>query len=102
MGVSREGARTHRYTAFVGYEGGPLGAYRYLEEVIEASDTREAARRAFELAGLHPDEEFPELLIVPEDQVHIFTRDDEGAAVTFEEDLPRLLRKGPKASLGHL
>jgi hypothetical protein len=78
-----------RYAVHVELQDVP-DAYRDLEVVIEAADPRLAAARAFELAGVHPDEEFPQLLVVPEVQVHVYTRDDAGKAVTADEDLPRL------------
>jgi hypothetical protein len=81
--------------AFIGLDDSP-SRYQAVEEIIEAADAREAAGTVIELAHLHPDDLFPEILIVPEDKVAIFTRDDCGNAVTFEEDFPRLLAKGPK------
>jgi hypothetical protein len=56
-------------------------------------DPRHAAQQVIDRLQVHPDEEFPELLIVPEDQVHVFTRDDDGRAVTPDEDVPRLIRR---------
>jgi hypothetical protein len=81
------------YAAYLGTEN---GAYRDLEELVEADDPRGAAQQVIDSMQLHPDEEFPELLIVPEDQVHIFTRDDAGRAVTPDEDMPRLIRREPQ------
>ena len=36
-------------------------------------------------------------MIVEEGHVAVFSRDDDGRAVTPEEDFPRLLEKGPNA-----
>lgn len=83
-------------TRFAAYLVLPDGTYRDLELVTEAPNPRAAARRAFELAGIHRDEEFPQVLIVPDDQVYVFGRDDSGAAVTPDEDLPRLIKRGPQ------
>ncbi len=71
-------------------------SYRDLEQTIEADSPREAAQQAFDRLVLHPDEQFPQLLIVPDEQVHVFTRDDEGRAVTTTEDAPRMMAQGPK------
>ena len=65
------------------------GTYRDLERTFEAPDARTAAQQALDLLDLHVDEEFAELLVVPDDRVHVFTRDDTGRAVTINEDLPR-------------
>jgi hypothetical protein len=73
------------------------GTYRDLEQTFEARGPREAARQAFDQLDLHRDEEFPELLVVPDDQVHIFTRDDQGRAVTVTEDMPRAMARGPRS-----
>jgi hypothetical protein len=81
--------------AFIGLDDGP-SRYQAVEEVIEAADAREAAGMVIQLAHIHPDDLFPEILVIPEDQVAIFTRDDCGNAATFEEDFPRLMAKGPK------
>ena len=81
-----------RYAAYLCM---PDGDYHDLEEVIEADSPREAAQQAIELAGIHPDDEFPQLLVVPDEEVHTFTRDDVGRAVTWDADLPRQIRKGP-------
>jgi hypothetical protein len=83
-----------RYSAFVAVDDGP-GRYQELEELIEAPDPRGAAQRAIELAAIHPDEEFPIVLVVEESQVATFSRDDSGLAVTPDEDFPRQLPKGP-------
>jgi hypothetical protein len=83
-----------RYSAFVALSDGP-GRYQELEEVIEAPDPRAAAQRAIDLAAIHPDDQFPVILIVEERDVSVFSRDDDGQAVTPTEDFPRLLEKGP-------
>lgn len=64
-----------RYAAYLCQ---PDGSHRDLEAVVEAGSPDEAARRAFELAGVHPDDEFPQILIVPDAEVQVFTRDDSG------------------------
>ena len=76
-------------------------SYRDLEDTFEAESPREAAQQAFDMLGareLHPDEEFPQLIVVPDAEVHVFTRDDGGRAVTTTEDLPRLMARGPRTS----
>lgn len=83
-----------RYSAFVALNDGP-GRYQELEETIEADDPRAAAQRAIHLAAIHPDDQFPVILIVEERDVSIFSRNDDGRAVTADEDFPRLLAKGP-------
>ncbi len=72
--------------------------YRDLEDVFEAEGPRQAAQRVFDrldIGDLHPDEEFPQVIVVPDDHVHVFTRNDEGRAVTMSEDIRRLTTKGP-------
>jgi hypothetical protein len=74
-------------------------SYRDLELTVEADDPRQAAQRVFDqltIAELHPDELFPQLIVVPEAEVSVFTRNDEGRAVTLTEDLPRLIAKAPR------
>jgi len=83
-----------RYSAFAALSDGP-GHYQELEDVIEADDPRSAAQRAIDLATIHPDDQFPVILIVEEGAVSVFSRDDDGRAVTPDEDFPRLLAKGP-------
>ncbi len=78
------------------------GRYQELEETIEADDPRAAAQRAIDLAAIHPDDQFPVILIVEEGQVAVFSRDDDGRAVTPDEDFPRLLEKGPNVVDVHL
>ncbi len=73
-------------------------SYRDLEETIEAESPSAAAQETFDHLALHPDEQFPQLLIVPDDQVHVFTRDDKGQALTTTEDVPRMIAKGPKTA----
>jgi len=75
------------------------GSYRDLERTFEAPDARTAAQQAFDLLDLHLDEEFPELLVVPDDHVQVFTRDDSGKAVTTTEDLPRSIARGPRFTI---
>jgi hypothetical protein len=89
-----------RYSAFITLDTGP-GHYQELDNVIEAADPRSAARRAIELAAIHPDDQFPVILIVEERDVSIFTRDDDGQAVTTDEDFARLLAKGPDVMILH-
>ncbi len=86
-----------RYSAFVALGDGP-GHYQELEEVIEAPDPRAAAQQAIDLATIHPDDQFPVILIVEEQAISIFSRDDDGQAVTPDEDFPRLLAKGSAVS----
>src|SRR5215472_18790341 len=74
-----------RYSAFVALSDGP-GRYQELEQTIEADDPRAAAQRAIDLAAIHPDDQFPIILIVEEGQVAVFSRDDGGGAVTPDED----------------
>src|SRR5437764_14915202 len=83
-----------RYSAFIALDTGP-GHYQELEEVIDAADPRAAAQQAIELTAIHPDDQFPVILIVEERDVSIFSRDDDGQAVTTDEDSPRLLARGP-------
>ncbi len=64
-----------RYSAFVALNDG-LGHYQELEEVIQAADPR-SAQRAIELAAIHPDDQFPVILMVEERDVSVFSRDDE-------------------------
>ena len=91
-----------KYSAFIALDNGP-GHYQELDELIDAPDPRSAAQRAIELAQIHPDEEFPQLLVIEERAVSIFTtRDDQGQAVTFDEDLPRLAAKGPETVVVHI
>src|SRR5215831_16678522 len=90
-----------RYSAFVALSDGP-GRYQELEETIEADDPRAAAQRAIDLAAIHPDDRFPVILIVEERHVSIFSRDDDGRAVTPDEDFPRLLERGPNLVDVHL
>jgi hypothetical protein len=71
------------------------GHYQELEEVIDTADPRSAAQRAIELSAIHPDDQFPVILIVEERDVSIFSRDDDSLAVTSDEHFPRLLAKGP-------
>ena len=84
-----------RYSAYVSVDIGP-GHNQEIDELIEAPDPRAAAQRAIEIARLHPDEQFPVILVVEEEDVSIFSRDDEGRAVTPGEDWPRLVAKGPQ------
>lgn len=84
---------------YAAYVCQPDGDYHDLEAVIEAISPHEAARRAFELAGIHPDDEFPQILIVQDADVHVFTRDDKGCAVTWDADLPRQIRRGPASAI---
>jgi hypothetical protein len=65
-----------------------------LERTIEAAGPREAAQVTFDELHIHADEQFPQLVVVPAEQVEVFTRDDWGRAVTMTEDLPRVLAKG--------
>lgn len=78
------------------------GRYQELEETIEAVDPRAAAQRTIDLAAIHPDDQFPVILIVEEQHVTVFSRDDDGRAVTPDEDFPRLLAKGPHVVDVHL
>ena len=90
-----------RYSAFVALSDGP-GRYQELEDTIEADDSRAAAQRAIDLAAVHPDDQFPVILIVEEGHVAVFSRDDDGQAVTTDEDFPRLMEKGPNVVDIHL
>jgi hypothetical protein len=90
-----------RYSAFVALSDGP-GRYQELEDTIEAEDPRAAAQRAIDLAAIHPDDQFPVILIVEERDVSVFSRDDAGKAVTSKEDFPRLLAKGPNVVDVHM
>jgi hypothetical protein len=90
-----------RYSAFVALSDGP-GRYQELEETIDAADPRSAAQRAIDLAAIHPDDQFPIILIVEERHVAVFSRDDDGRAVTPAEDFARLLEKGPNIVDVHL
>ncbi len=83
-----------RYSAFVALSDGP-GRYQELEETIEAPDPRTAAQRAIDRAAIHLDDQFPVILIVEERNVSVFSRNDDGQAVTPDEDFPRLSAKGP-------
>jgi hypothetical protein len=83
-----------RYSAFVALSDGP-GRYHELEETIEAPDPPSAAQRAIDRAAIHPDDQFPVILIVEERNVSVFSRNDSGRAVTPEEDFTRLMAKGP-------
>jgi hypothetical protein len=83
-----------RYSAFVALSDG-RGRYQELEELIEADGPRAAAQQAIDRAAIHPDDQFPVILIVEERHVSVFSRDDDGRAVTPDEDFPRLLAKGP-------
>jgi hypothetical protein len=83
-----------RYSAFVALSDGP-GRYQELEDTIEAPDPRSAAQRAIDRAAIHPDDQFPVILIVEERDVSIFSRNDDGQAVTPDEDFSRLMAKGP-------
>ncbi len=83
-----------RYSAFVALSDGP-GRYQELEATIEAPDPRRAAQRAIDLAAIHPDDQFPVILIVEERNVSVFSRNDDGQAVTPDEDFSRLSAKGP-------
>jgi hypothetical protein len=85
----------------VALSDGP-GRYQELEETIEADDPRAAAQRAIDLAAIHPDDQFPVILIVEEGHVAVFSRDDDGRAVTPDEDFPRLMEKGPHVVDLHL
>lgn len=76
-------------------------SYRDLELTVEAADPRQAAQRVFDqlsTVDLHPDEAFPQLIVVPECAVSVFTRNDEGRAVTLTEDLPRMIAKAPRGA----
>ena len=90
-----------RYSAFVALSDGP-GRYQELEQTIEAEDPCAAAQRAIDLAAIHPDDQFPVILIVEEHDVSVFSRNDEGRAVTSEVDFPRLLAKGPNVVDVHM
>ncbi|TMC05440.1 MAG: hypothetical protein E6J41_22090 [Chloroflexi bacterium] len=83
-----------RYSAFVALSDGP-GRYQELEDTIEAPDPRMAAQQAIDRAAIHPDDQFPVILVVEERHVSVFSRDDHGQAVTPNEDFPRLMAKGP-------
>jgi hypothetical protein len=83
-----------RYSAFIALDTGP-GHYQELDELIEASDPRTAAQVAIELMAVHPDDEFPVILIVEEGNMAVFSRDDDGQPITPDEDWPRLLARGP-------
>ena len=83
-----------RYAAFIGLAD---GRYQALEDVVEADDPRGAANKVISLVAFHPEELFPEILVVPDDEVHVFTRDDAGRAATTDEDMPRLIEKGPRS-----
>ena len=84
-----------RYAAYVALAD-PPGAYRDLELTIEAESPRDAARQAFELADLRAQGEWPEILVVPDDQVHVFLLDEHGRTVTVDEDLRRLAAPRPR------
>jgi hypothetical protein len=86
-----------RYSAFVALSDGP-GRHQELEELIEAEGPRAAAQRAIDRAAIHPDDQFPVILIVEERHVSVFSRDDDGLAVTPDEDFARLLAKAPTTS----
>ncbi len=73
--------------------------YRDLEQTFEAPNPRKAAQQAFDQLDLHPDEEFPEVLVVPDDQVHVFTRDDQGRAITLNEDMMRSMARGARFAI---
>ncbi len=83
-----------RYSAFVATDDGP-GHYQEIERLIDAPDPRSAAQQAIDLAAIHPDDQFPVILVVEEAAVSIFSRDDAGQARTPTEDFPRLLHHGP-------
>ena len=83
-----------RYSAFIALSDGP-GRYQELEETIEAPDPRTAAQQAIDRAAIHPDDQFPVVLIVEERNVSVFSRNDDGQAVTPDEDFPRVIAKGP-------
>jgi len=44
---------------------------------------------------IHSDDKFPQILVIEEAQIALFTRDDLGRAATNEEDRLRLLDRGP-------
>ena len=73
--------------------------YEDLEQTIDAPGPREAAQMAFDQLDIHADEEFPQLMVVPADQVEIFTRDDVGRARTITEDLFRMAAAGPRHAI---
>ncbi len=83
-----------RYSSFVALSDGP-GRYQELEGTIDAPNPRTAAQRAIDLAAIHPDDQFPVILIVEERNVFVFSRNDDGQAVTPDEDFSRLSAKGP-------
>src|SRR5215472_15786486 len=72
------------------------GSYRDQETTVEADSPRQAAQLAFDQLGLHPDEQFPQLLVVPDQHVHVFSRDGRGQAVTMDEDSDRMIAEGPR------
>ena len=52
-------------------------SYQDLELTIDADSPREAAQHVFDefgAADIHPDEQFPQLIVVPDEHVHVFTR----------------------------
>lgn len=83
-----------RYTALIGIDDGP-DRYQELTEPIEAADPRAAAQLIIDRGVIHPDDQFPQILVIEEAQVAIFTRNDRGRAATAEEDFARLLAHGP-------
>lgn len=89
-----------RYSAFVALDEGP-GYLQELDHLIDAPDPRAAAQQAFQLAMIHPDDQFPQVLIVEEQAVSIFVRGDHGEAVTPDEDFARLEARGPAAAIVH-
>ena len=86
-----------RYTILIGLDDGP-DRYQELPELVEAPDPRAAAQLVIDSGVVHPDEQFPQILIIEEAQVGVFTRDDEGRAATDEEDFARLVREDPAAA----
>lgn len=75
------------------------GSYRDQEATFEADNPREAAQRAFDQLSVHPDEQFPQLLVVPDHHVHVFSRNDCGRAVAMDEDIDRMIAEGPRTEI---
>lgn len=83
-----------RYTVLIGVDDGP-DRYQELTDLIDAPNPRAAAQVVIDRGVIHPDDQFPQILVIEEATVAIFTRDDDGRAATDDEDLPRLVARGP-------
>lgn len=99
VGLSGEPSRVGfravpRYTVLIGVDDGP-DRYQELTELIDAPNPRAAAQVVIDRGVIHPDDQFPQILVIEEARVAVFTRDDAARAATDDEDLPRLLARGP-------